>query len=142
MFISNKPYWFTEEGIRKAEDMYDAQYMGAWCTRHSAGWWNDSPVDVFYQANPDREKGHSNYFGLFVQGENVYITNAESAFAAGLTGVLCEDGEVIVSRYRHDCVTKGDNMIDGGREYLRYSGDKLVEITVNGSEFEFRQINS
>jgi len=67
------------------------------------------------------------------------ITNAESAFSEPITGLLTENGEVIVSRYRHHCVIKGSYMIDGGRDYLRTSGNsadgKLVKVTVENGEF-------
>lgn len=140
MHISKDPYWFTEDGIKKIEEMYGAVYMGHWCTKHSAGWWNDYPVDVFYQPNPDFSKGHSHYFGMFKQKDNVYITNAESAFSQEIFGLLAEDGEVIVSRYRHDCVVKEDQMIDGGRDYLKYtSNKKLIKINVEGSNFIFTE---
>lgn len=69
------------------------------------------------------------------------ITDAASAFSEPITGLLTDDGEVIVSRYRHDCVQKGPYMIDGGRDYLRTSGSntdgKLVKVTVVDGEFQF-----
>jgi hypothetical protein len=40
-----------------------------------------------------------------------------------------------VSRYRHDCVFKDGQMIDGGRDYLRSSGGKFVNVTVKDGEF-------
>ena len=94
------------------------------------------------QPNPDRSKGHSNYFGMYsAPGIGPMITNAESAFSEPITGLLTEDGEVIVSRYRHDYVEKGPYMIDGGRDYLRTSGNnadgKLVKVTVVDGEFQF-----
>jgi len=56
--------------------------------------------------------------------------------------LLTDDGEVLVSRYRHDYVEKGPYMIDGGRDYLRTSGNavagKLVEVTVVDGEFQFK----
>lgn len=142
MVIDKTPYWFTVEGIGKIEEKYGAIYMGHWCTKHSAGWWNEHPVDVFYQPNPDFDKGHSHYFGMFVNDGNVYITNAESVFSTPITGLLTESGEVIVSRFRHDCVTRDDSMIDGGRNYLRYSGGiKLVKVSVTGDAFEYTDID-
>lgn len=137
MYIDMSPYWFTQEGIDKIEKDYKAKYMGYWCTKHSAGWWNNHPVDVFYQENPDTEKGHTNYFGMFIREGNVYITKAETAFSEPITGVLCEDGEVLVSRYRNHYVAKDDKMIDGGREYLKRSYPSvLVDIKVDGARFD------
>lgn len=139
MHLDLNPYWLTDEGIKKVEHDYGAVYMGYWCTKHSAGWWNESPVDVFYQPNPDRSKGHTNYFGMFVRDGQLFITNAESAFSEPLMGVMCEDGEVLVSRYRHDCVIKDGAMVDGGRDYLRHSGDKLIKVMVDGDKFTFEE---
>lgn len=137
MTIDKTPYWFTQEGIEKIEKDYGAVYMGYWCTKHSAGWWNEEPVDVFYQPNPDFSKGHSHYFGMFARDQKVYITNAESAFKDPIVGVLTKDGEVLVSRFRHHCVqSKCGAMIDGGRDYMRYNGD-LIDVFVEGDHFTF-----
>ena len=65
----------------------------------------------------------------------VMITNAESAFSEPITGILTDDGEVIVSRYRHDFVLKEGHFIDGGRDYTRSSGGKFVDVTVKNGEF-------
>jgi len=115
--------------------------MGYWAIKRDGGNWSEMPVDVFYQPNPDLSQGHSHYFGIFtVPGQGVLITDAASAFSEPITGLLTEDGEVIVSRYRHDCVQKGPYMIDGGRDYLRTSGNAdsaLVKITVVNGEFQF-----
>lgn len=140
--IDLSPYWFKTEGIKKIEEMYDAKYLGFWCTRHSGGWWNDYPVDVFYQSNPDREKGHTNYFGMFTDDGRVMITNAESAFSEPMIGIALASDEVIVSRYRHHCIQTENFMIDGGRDYLRFGGTnpKRIRVTVDGSSFVFTEI--
>jgi hypothetical protein len=50
------------------------------------------------------------------------ITNAISAFEHPMLGVVADDGEVIVSGYRHDYRRSKDGtvFIDGGRDYTRY----------------------
>lgn len=131
-------YHFDEMGIGIIEERYGAKYMGYWCTKSPRGHWNERPVDVFYQPNPD--KGHSNYFGMFRQDDEVYITNAESCFSEPLTGAVCSDGEVIVSRFRHDYIERKGAMIDGGRDYTRSNNCKLVRVNVIGSEFTFDEI--
>jgi hypothetical protein len=73
-------------------------------------------------------------------GRHVYITDAASAFSEPMTGSLCDDGEVIVSRYRHDYVEKKGAMIDGGRDYVRTAGTKSISVTVNGPNFVFREV--
>lgn len=141
--IPEDGYWFKSAGIRKIEEKYGAKYMGYWCTKAPGGYWNESPVDVFYVENPDTSKGHTNYFGMFIKtdpytGEStgsVYITEASTAFSDPISGILTDDGEVIVSRYRHDYVTKGNYMIDGGRDYTRSSMHPTVMVTVDGDQF-------
>jgi len=142
MHIKNTPYHFTDKGIKKLEELYNAKYVGHWCTKRPDGTWHDMPVDVFYQENPDQSKGHSNYFGMFINERGqAMITNAESAFSEPITGMLCEDGEVLVSRYRNDYQTKGDVMVDGGRDYLRYSGGRYIRVTAENGEFNFSEVN-
>lgn len=133
--IPEDGYNFGAKQIKIIEEKYGAKYMGYWCTKRRNGSWNERPVDVFYQPNPDTEKGHSHYFGMFIQDGEVYITNAESAFSDPITGAICEDGEVIVSRYRHDYIVKKGAMIDGGRDYIRTNTTQLAKVMVTGSEF-------
>jgi hypothetical protein len=147
MFIKTPEdgFHFSSDGIAIIEKQYGAKYMGYWTILRKSGW-SDTPVDVFYQPNADASKGHSNYFGMFrpYKGQ-VMITDAASAFSEPITGLLTDDGEVIVSRYRHDCVVKGSYMIDGGRDYLRTSGNAdsaLVKITVVNGEFVFEEYKS
>ena len=138
--IPKDGYHFNAAGIKTISEKYNAQYMGYWCTKRKDDSWNEQPVDVFYQENPDREQGHSNYFGVFMEtrdayGRHVYITDAKSAFSEPMTGSLCDDGEVIVSRYRHDYIEKKGAMIDGGRDYVRTTGSKSVSVSVDGPNF-------
>jgi hypothetical protein len=136
--IPQNGYHYGPDAIAKIEEMYNAKYMGYWCTKNLRDGWNESPVDVFYVVEPDRSKGHTNYFGMFMRGDTSYITDASSAFTAPITGILTKDGEVIVSRFRHDCIMKDGYMIDGGRDYLRCSADSLqtfVNVSVKDGEF-------
>lgn len=148
MFIKtlSNGFYYKENGIATIEKEYNAKYMGFWCTRRPSGGWNEQPVDVFYVANPDRSKGHTNYFGLFVRDNASYIVDASSAFDAPITGILTNDGEVIVSRYRHDYVEKNGYIIDGGRDYLKCGGNSLttfVNVSVVDGEFVFEvQMNT
>lgn len=138
MFVSipKDGYHFNEFQIKLIEELKGAKYMGYWCTkRPSDGSWNERPVDVFYQPNPDVSKGHKFYFGMFIQDDIIYITDATSCFSEPITGIVCEDGEVIVSRYRHDYVTKGNHMIDGGRDYTRCSLHPTATVHVVGGDF-------
>ena len=139
--IPKDGYHFKANGIELICEKYNAQYMGYWCTKRKDDSWNEQPVDVFYQENPNREQGHSNYFGMYIEtrveqyGRHVYITDAKSAFSEPMTGTVCDDGEVIVSRYRHDYIEKKGAMIDGGRDYVRTTGSKSVSVSVDGPNF-------
>lgn len=133
--IPEEGYYLKQEQIAVVEKTYNAKYMGPWCTKNTKGQWNTGPVDVFYQPNLDTEKEYSAYFGIFNRDGVVYITDASSAFSEPITGIICEDGEVIVSRYRHDYVQKGDRMIDGGRNYTRSSLHPTAIVTVINGKF-------
>jgi hypothetical protein len=146
--IDQSSYWFKKDGIVKAEEMYDAKHMGFWCKKTTAGWWTDYPVDVFYQKNPDTSKGHTHYLGLFLDQGQLFVTKADSAFDVPITGLMLPSGEVIVSRHRHHCITtEAGYMIDGGRDYIRYSTPRgvtahLVSVTVRDGQFSFDDIVS
>lgn len=138
MYIQHTPYWFDRVGISKIEKMYRAIYMGPWCIRDIKGNWSNFPVEVFYQKNPDKSKGHVNYIGIYESSSGWCICNAESAFSESMMGVLCPDGEVLVSRYRHNCLEKDGVMIDGGRDYIRTNANgEKVNVTVHNGEFEY-----
>jgi hypothetical protein len=132
----DRGYYFKADAIKKIQDHYGAKYMGYWAVKRKNGW-SDEPVDVFYQPTPDTAKGHSHYFGMFVDpAGTLMITDAQSAFSEPIYGLLCDDGEVIVSRYRHDYVTKDGCMVDGGRDYFKRSDQgKTVKIIVDRDQF-------
>lgn len=138
-------FWIKQAGINKACELYNgATYMGYWSVKRRDGNWTDDPVDVFYQPNPDKDKGHSHYFGLFVRDGKLFITDAASAFADPIFGIITDDGEVIVSRYRHNYVEKDGYMIDGGRDYNRFGHKpdqslRSATITVDGCEFVIQE---
>lgn len=117
-----KGFHFSENGLKTVQDHYGGTYVGYFCTKRPDGSWNETPVDVFYQPNPDVSKGHSHYFGVFRRDSGMYITNAISVTEQPMLGVIANDGEVLVSRYRHDYRRSNDGsvFIDGGRDYTKY----------------------
>lgn len=136
-------FHFMKEGIKKIEETYGGKYVGYFCILQPSGNWSQMPIDVFYQPNPDLSKGHSHYFGVFMQNGKVCITNAISVTEQNILGIVAQDGEVVVSRYRHDFRRSRDGsvFIDGGRDYTRYGwsdgadfdGDvlpKLIEVKI------------
>lgn len=140
MYLSEcKPFYLNSNAVEITEAHYRAKYIGCWQIKDNTGEWTNVPIDTFYQPNADVEKGHSTYFGVFYSTSKHCncICNAESAFSEPILGVLADDGEVLVSRYRHDYVSKGDHFVDGGRDYFRHSISPVVKICVNSGNFEF-----
>ena len=80
-------------------------------------------MDVFYQENPNKTKGHSHYFGLYknLADDLLYICNAHQAASETYPAIELPNGEFLVSRGQHDYVTHGDMMLDGGPAYFRYN---------------------
>ena len=145
MFMDINPddaYWFQADQIRVIEQNYQARYLGHWAVKKQDGTWTDYPVDVFYCATPDKTSGHGNYFGMFLHKNKPIITDATSAFSESMIGLVLRSGEVLVSRFRHDCRIKDFVMIDGGRDYLRTSGNaEQVLVSVSQGEFQFHEIH-
>lgn len=144
MAPTNSYNFANESYIRAISRQYNAKYLGSWTIKNSMGNWSERPVEVFYVTDPDRSKGHSNYFGIFTRANDIVICNAESAFSEPITGIL-EDDLVYVSRYRHDYVaTPKGSIIDGGRDYLRVpaliKGSSFVTIRNIDGEFIFEEI--
>ena len=146
MYIKNTPFHIAEDGINKIEDYYNAKFMGSWCIKDKFGNWNDEPVDVFFQYEPDETKGETNYFGVFkgydAEGKmNIYICDATSAFLEPIYGVLADDGEVLISRYRADKKEKNNHMIVGGRDFIQKSEhSKVIEVAVHGDKFLMNEV--
>lgn len=111
---------FSEEQIAKIEAHYNAKYVGDYDLDKGT---LDFTVTgaVFYVENPDRSKGHSNYFGLFRDWEGgLLICNAEKITEKRYPAILMEDGTFLVSRGRHDYVSRNGAMLDGGGSgYIR-----------------------
>lgn len=140
-------YHFTSAEIEKIKGIYGGEYVGYFCTKRPNGSWNEVPVDVFYKPNPDVSKGHSHYFGMFSRDGAVFITNAISVTEQPMLGIVADDGEVVVSRYRHDYRRSRDGsvFIDGGRDYTRYGWannnhldsnvlPRLIQVKIDKSE--------
>ena len=87
----------------------------------------DNPVHVFYQRNPNRQLGHSEFFGLVIVRNSGFIINLigeELEDYQWHVAVECDYcGEVIASLGVHDYQTcKCEKaMVDGGSQYIRCS---------------------
>jgi hypothetical protein len=122
-----KPYW--PFNIEKAEQHYNATYLGDFAIKDSRGGWTEEPFAIFWQEKPPVE-GYSHYLGLRIDRmtRNVWITGGGSLENLRMRGVVADNDEVIYSRYRHDFVQSSDGsvFIDGGRDYVRMGGKNLV----------------
>ena len=93
------------------------------CTSALGG--QDFAVDIFYRETPHPEFGNR-YFGIYrnmyAAGAQIMITNADVIEELEFAMVRDEDGNYHYSAHRHDYKVIGNNMIDGGRAYARFSG--------------------
>jgi hypothetical protein len=94
----------------------------------------DVTADIFYRPTPHPEFGNK-YFAVYFRGRDdiPYIANADHIenFTFGL--VENDNGELEYSQSRHDYKTfKNGNMIDGGRDYIRSSGQVKIGIVRDG----------
>lgn len=118
----NKNYYGLN--IKKIEKKHKAKYIGDFCVKTVNGW-SDIPRSIFFCKNPNRNLGHSNYFGYHTdRKKNLYISNGESAFSEPIIGLKKENGDILISGFRHDYVENEDYMIDGGRDYVRMTLNK------------------
>ena len=143
-------YGFDISKVLSVPKYQGAIFMGPWARGVKERGWSETPVDVFYQPNPDLSLGHKNYFGLFLslsygpKGNpilgDLYICDATSCFSEPINGIVADDGEVVMSRWRHDERYSADDSvwIDGGRDYLRcgiYSDERHAKVTVDGRNY-------
>lgn len=89
-------------------------------------------MDIFYRATPHPEFGNR-YFGMYVdQKDRVMITNADRIEDAEFAMIEDTNGDLHYSAHRHDYKTVDGKMVDGGRAYVRSSGDTISYRVVNG----------
>ena len=147
MFLGES-YWFhtpTLDKIKLIETKYNAQWMGSWDNGGSS-----FPDDIFYVENPDISKGHTHYFGLYLDPitNDLFIRKGDKAFSNRIIGCVNPQGIVYASRYRHDYISVENTKVclDGGRDYIKVSGDldyynkNKIEITVDKDQFQFKRI--
>ena len=88
---------------------------------------SDTPIDIFYRETPHPKFGNR-YFGIVPNFEDGSYTILNADRVEDLTFGLIEDddGNLQYSRSHHDYkVFDNGNMIDGGREYIRSSFNKV-----------------
>jgi len=127
MKILNESSIYKPAGIKIVEDKMNAKYVCESCLRNRDGGWANVPVAIFYTelAHPEG----SNYFGIYnnIDGRTT-ITNAISA-TEPFSGLLI-DNEVVYSRYRHDFRGHNGIFVDGGRDYLRFGGERIDQAEI------------
>lgn len=117
---------FSDEGIPIIEARFDAKYIGEFPFKNDNGSFVNRPVALFWVENPDVAKGHSNYIAFATSNGKLLVTNGISATGRPIAAIRIKDtGEIIYSRYRHDCVRSscGRFTIDGGADYCIINGD-------------------
>ena len=128
MKILNESTFLTAKGIEIVEQKMNARYVFETCLKNRDGGWANLPVAIFYteQAHP---RG-SNWFGFYQDAMTgrFMITDGISATET-FSGLLIDD-EVVYSRYRHDFREHRGVFVDGGRDYLKYGGERIGEAKV------------
>lgn len=128
--------------VEAIEKKYDAIYVGDFCTKNIYGEWANIPTALFWQEKP--KCGYNNYFLIYFNNQdNICITSGKTVVDCEIDGIVADDGEIIFSRYRHDCnwSIDGSVMIDGGRDYTRVGGkinNQQVKISFDKSNLVFK----
>ena len=117
--------------IDQAEKLYsekDGVIVKHVCTTE----FGDAVADIFYRETPHPEFGNK-YFCLFFRGDDLYVANSDSIENLTFGMVENDEGSLEYSQSRHDYKSfKNGNMIDGGRDYIRSSGDVRVFVVRDG----------
>ena len=94
--------------------------------KSKSGNWTLITAAIFYteEAHPEG----SNYFAIYYNDQNhLMISNGISAIEP-FEGILI-DNDVIYSRHRHDYRCHNGIFVDGGRDYLRWGGERYLSAT-------------
>jgi hypothetical protein len=92
----------------------------------------DAIADIFYRETPHLEFGNR-YFAIYFIGDKLYIANADEVEKLTFGMVENDEGQLEYSQSRHDYKSfKNGNMIDGGRDYIRSSGNVKVFVVSDG----------
>ena len=107
--------------IDKIEQKFNVKYIGDFCIKTKQSNWGNFPVSIFYQEKPKIELGHTHYLGVYYNSliSKAVLVNGESAFSKNIVGVIADNGQIVISSYRHGFITSDDESvsIDGGRDY-------------------------
>jgi len=111
----------TVEKLYTEKDGVEVKYVCTTAIQQHA----EFAADVFYRATPHPEFGNR-YFALYrnhwADDAAIMITNADQIENFEFGMIEDTDGKYYYSQHRHDYKVIGDKMIDGGRSYIRCSG--------------------
>ena len=94
---------------------------------------NNAIADIFYRETPHPKFGNK-YFDIFFRGADAYISDADKVESLTFGMVENDNGQLEYSTSRHDYKAfKNGNMIDGGRAYIRHSGNAKTFIVKDGA---------
>lgn len=123
--------------IDKIKQRYPGTYIADLCVKDKYGNWLNQPAAIFYQENPPH--GYSNYFAIMHNPMgSLVITSGASAVEGEIVAAIAENGQPIISAYRHDYKLSDDGsvFIDGGRDYVRTNTTHLVHLKVVKDQLE------
>lgn len=139
MNIQHNPLFNTErvEELYTKKDGVEVKYV---CTTDLKA--SDRPMDIFYRATPHPEFGNK-YFGLFrnpgpASDGTIMITDADVVESLEF-GMIKDNGKYYYSQSHHDYKVIGEQMIDGGRQYIKSSGG-AVTMRVKNGKFYIKQL--
>ena len=123
MNIKHEPI-FKTDAVAEHYSKKDGVTVKYVCTSALAG--EARAMDIFYRDTPHPEFGNR-YFGLYIDiNDRIMITNADIIEGAEFAMIEDSKGNLHYSAHRHDYKEVDDKMVDGGRAYIRSSGDVLL----------------
>ena len=131
MSIKHYPNFNTDEILKLYEEK-DGVSIKYVCTTDLRA--SDVPVDIFYRETAHPQFGN-HYFGLYYDNyrDHMMITNADMVEGFQFGCVENDNGELEYSVSHHDYKQfENGNMIDGGRLYIRSSGNCEVYNVIDG----------
>lgn len=92
----------------------------------------DVIADIFYRETP-HPKFNNKYFAVYFRKDDPYVADADKIEDLTFGMVENDQGDLEYSQYRHDYKSfNNGNMIDGGRDYIRSSGNVRIFVVRNG----------
>lgn len=99
-------------------------------------------VLAFYNENPDRTRGHSEYFIWYTHGGKSYISSGEWLKDLSFNGIMLPSGKIIYSCSGHHYHKQEGYFIDGGFDYIRTNSDKIVPLGIRDGHIVVLDNNS